>query len=99
MARKEKGRTRRQQYDEFLTSVYKRTCRDLAVLGFDFGTAERQKQFHYELMVLALDSYLLYDGLGPKAHIICAKGCADEIRRIAVNNAGKEFRVMLDETI
>lgn len=99
MAKKDKARTRRNQYDEFLVSVYKKTCRDVDVLGFEFENQERQKQFHYALMEHALDSYLLYDGADNIARVLCAPGCADELRSIAAGFDAKEFRVMLDETI
>ena len=99
MGKKRNVRTRREQYDEFLVSTYKKTCRDVDVLGFEFEKDERQKQFHYGLMEHALDSYLLYNGMENRAHVICKRDCADEIRRIASGFDGKEFRVMLDEAI
>lgn len=71
----------------------------MAVLGFQFKDTSRQHQFHYALMEHAIDSYLLYDGSECRAHIICENASADEVRKIATDFDGKEFRVFLDESI
>ena len=99
MGKKSNVRTRRNQYDEFLNRAYHKTCKDVEVLGFEFPSEERQKQFHYGLMEYCLDDYLLYDGAGCVARVICAKQFADKMRGQAENFDGKEFRVMLDEEI
>ena len=96
---KQAKRTRRTQYDEYLMSAYHKTCEDVAVLGFEFPTEERRNQFHYALMEFCLDEYLLFDGSGRVARVICAKQFADKMRGQAENFDGKEFRVMLDEEI
>ena len=43
--KKSSGRTKRNQYDDYLMVAYKKTCRDVAILGFEFATEERQHQF------------------------------------------------------
>lgn len=93
------GKTRRNQYDEYLIVAYKKTCRDVAVLGFEFDTEERQHQFHYGLMEHSIDDYLLYDGNGYRAIVISLKENAKTIRAIAESFDGKEYRPLLDEKI
>lgn len=95
--KKSSGRTKRNQYDEYLAAAYKKTCRDVAVLGFEFATEERQHQFHYALMEHAIHKYILYDGHGFRANVITE--WADDLRAVAESFDGKEFRVMLDEEI
>ena len=97
MAKKKSNRTRRDQYDDYLLAAYKKTCKDVSVLGFEFATEERQKQFHYGLMEHVMHKYLLYDGHGNRANVIT--DWPDDLRSIAESFDGKEFRVMLDEEI
>lgn len=97
--KKSSGRTKRNQYDEYLTTAYKKTCRDVAVLGFEFATKERQHQFHYGLMEHAIDKYMMYDGHGIRATVITENENADALRAIAESFDGSEYRVMLDEEI
>ena len=97
MAKKKTGRTRRDQYDEYLSAAYHKTCRDVSVLGFEFFTEERQHQFHYALMEHAMQKYMLYDGHGIRANVITE--WPDDLRVIAQSFDGKEYRVMLDEEI
>lgn len=96
---KQAKRTRRTQYDEYLMSAYHKTCKEVAVLGFEFPTEERRNQFHYSLMEFCLDEYLLFDGSGRTARVICGNQFADKMRGHAGNFDGKEFRAMLDEEI
>ena len=99
MAKKKSNRTRRDQYDDYLLAAYKKTCKDVSVLGFEFATEERQKQFHHGLMEYAMHKYLLYDGHGNRANVITSKDNADAMRAIAESFDGKEYRVMLAEEI
>ena len=99
MAKKNTGRTRRDQYDEYLSVAYRKTCRDVAILGFEFATEERQHQFHYGLMEHAIDKYMMYDGHGTRATVITGKENADALRAVAESFDGTEYRVMLDEEI
>lgn len=93
------GKTKRNQYDEYLIAAYKKTCRDVAVLGFEFDTEERQHQFHYGLMEHAVDKYMLYDGNGTRANVIASNENANALRAIAESFDGKEYRPLLDEKI
>ena len=95
--KKSSGRTKRNQYDEYLAVAYKKTCRDVAVLGFEFATEESQHKFHYGLMEYAMHKYLLYDGHGNRANVITE--WPDDLRSIAESFDGTEYRVMLDEEI
>ena len=97
MAKKKTGRTLRDQYDEFLSAAYHKTCRDVSVLGFEFATEERQQQFHYGLMEHAMKKYILYDGHGIRANVITE--WPDDLRVIAQSFDGTEYHVMLDEEI
>lgn len=99
MAKKNTGRTRRDQYDEYLSVAYRKTCRDVAILGFEFATEERQHQFHYGLMEHSIDKYMLYDGNGNLANVIASNEYANALRAIAESFDGTEYRVMLDEEI
>ena len=97
--KKSSGRTKRNQYDEYLAVAYKKTCRDVAVLGFEFATEERQHKFHYGLMEYAVDKYMLYDVNGNRANVITSKDNADAMRAIAESFDGSEYRVILDKEI
>lgn len=99
MAKKNTGKTRRNQYDEYLTVAYRKTCRDVAVLGFEFATEERQHQFHYGLMEHAVEKYMMYDGTGKRATVISDHGNENALRAIAESFDGTEYRVILDEEI
>ena len=99
MAKRTNKRTRRNQYDDYLAVAYKKTCRDVAVLGFEFATEESQHKFHYGLMEYAVDKYMLYDGNRNRANVITSKDNADAMRAIAESFDGSEYRVILDEEI
>lgn len=97
--KKSSGRTKRNQYDEYLMAAYKKTCRDVAVLGFEFATEERQHQFHYGLMEHSIDKYMLYDGNGNRANVIASNENANALRAIAESFDGTEYRPLLDAEI
>ena len=99
MAKKKSNRTRRDQYDDYLLAAQKKTCKDVLVLGFEFPTESRQKQFHYWMMTYALSEYLLYDGNGNRANIITNDKHAPDVRSIALSFDGKECSPKLDEEI
>lgn len=99
MAKKEKGRTRREQYDAFLIPTYKTTCQKCDVVGIEFEKPERQRSFHYALMEQGVDKYLFYDGNGCRAIVVSEKGFGDRIKNLAVSYHGRPFRVYLDEEI
>lgn len=96
---KQAKRTRRTQYDEYLMSAYHKTCKDVAVMGFEFPTEERQRQFHYGIMEHAVDRHMLYDGAGFRARVVASKDNADALRAIAESFDAKEFKVMLEEEL
>lgn len=97
--KKQPGRTRRAQYDDFLQAAYKKTCAGCEIVGFEFPTQERQQQFHYALMEYGVDKYLFYDGNGVRATVVAENGKAGGFKDIAESLDGVEIRVRLDEEI
>ena len=93
------GKTRRDQYDEILSAAYHKTCKDCAVLGFEFESESKREQFHYALMEYCIDKYKLFDGNGCRANVVTDKANAAEIRGIAGGFDGGEYRVQLDAEI
>lgn len=93
MAKKVKGRTRRQLYEEALG----RPLAGLSVLAFQFRNEGDQQRAHYDLLSAnPKPQYAMYDGCRTQAYIITQPEWEAQITAIVKAAGGQQFEPVID---
>lgn len=93
MAKKVKGRTRRQLYEGALG----RPLDGLSVLAFQFRNEGDQQRAHYDLLSAnPKPQYAMYDGCRTQAYIITQPEWAEQITAIVKAAGGQQFEPAID---
>lgn len=77
MAKKERKKTRKEQYAETLAN-YGVALEDCSVLAFEFGSDAGPRNFHFRLIEQAREIYHFVDCVGKVAQIVMPANSANE---------------------